>query len=104
MSKSQTEIYYLRSEINRRLLDENKSRLTIECRKYKIPSVYAIDILKYIYPQIRQTTLIPKVVVEWISNEYLLDEQLKRKNLEKIPTELQSQYKKYRVGREIKIK
>lgn len=104
MEKSIAEISYFENAISRMLINDNAELLTVECRKYKIPSAYVIDILKYIYPDIRQTSRIPKIVIKWIDDEYLIDRSLKEKNLEKIPDNLKSKYSKYRVGREIKVR
>lgn len=104
MEKSLTRVNYLENIISYMLRDEDTNLLTVECRKYKIPSAYVIDILKYIYPDIRQTSRIPKIVIKWIDDEYLIDRSLKEKNLEKIPDDLKSKYSKYRVGREIKVR
>ncbi len=79
MEKSIAEISYFENAISRMLIDDNVELLTIECRKYKIPSVYVIDILKYIYPDIRQTSKVPTIVIKWIDDEYLIDKNLKEK-------------------------
>lgn len=104
MKKSIARTSYLRKRIDSLLESEETERIVIECRKYKIPSAYAIEIIKYIYPNPRQTSYCPKVVIKWISDEYLIDEHLKEKNLSKIPEQERPKYEKYRVGREIKVR
>ncbi len=104
MKKSQNRVLYLRKRINELLDNEETELLTIECRKYKIPSAYVIEILKYIYPDVRQTSRIPKVIIQWMYDEYLIDKELKEKNLAKIPDDEKKYYSKYRIGREIKVR
>lgn len=102
--ESNSEVKYLRDMIYPIAESYGKERLMIECRKYKIPSAYALEIIKYIYPDIRQTSYCPVLVIKWLNDEYLIDEQLKSKNLAKIPVEERKKYLKYRVGREIKVR
>lgn len=99
-----SEIKHLRDRIDSLVEPHGEERLTIECRRYNIPSIYALEVIKYIYPNLRQTSLCPKLVVKWLSDEYLIDEKLKQKNLAKIPEYERSKYMKYRVGREIKVR
>lgn len=102
--ESNPEVKFLRDMISLIVEPYGKERLTIECRKYKIPSAYALEIIKYIYPDTKQTSYCPILVIKWLNDEYLIDEHLKKKNLAKIPDEEKQKYQKYRVGREIKVR
>lgn len=102
--KSYSEISYLIDKIDFLLRNSERERLMVECRKYKIPSAYAIEIIKYIFPDMRQTAKIPTIVVKWINDEYLLDKRNREKYLSKIPACDLPKYKKFRIGREIKVR
>lgn len=102
--RSYSEINYLIEQIDFLVSNSEHERLMTECRKYKIPSAYALEIIKYIFPDTRQTTIVPIIVVKWINDEYLLDTRNKDKYLSKIPEKELAKYKKYRVGREIKVR
>lgn len=104
MNKSVGEIQYFKKSLSYMLKHEQKERIMTECRKYNLTSAYAMDIIKYIDPKARQTSFLPKIIIQWINDEYLMDSRLKEKNLLKIPKEEQSKYNKYRVGREIKVR
>lgn len=104
INQSNSEIQYLREMIDSIVEPYGKESLMVECRKYQIPSIYALEVIKYIYPSIKQTSACSKLVVKWLSDEYLTDEKLKEKNLAKVPDDERSNYLKYRVGREIKVR
>lgn len=102
--KSNSEIKYLREKIDSLVQPYGNERLMIECSKYKMASIDALEILKYVYPGIRQASSCPKLVVKWINDEDLTNARIKNKNLSKVPDDERSKYLKYRVGREIKVR
>ncbi len=104
MGMSKKKVVYLRGQIDSLLKDDEQYRLTTACRIYKIPSAHAIEILKNIYPGIRQNSFVSLTVIEWINDKRLLDSSNKEKYLKRIPEKEQKYYKKYRVGREIKVR
>ncbi len=104
MYKSSNEIIYLQKRINQMIKNADSERLMIECRKYGLPSAYAIEIIKYIIPDAKQNSRVPTIIVKWINDEYLLDNRNKDKYLKRIPDDELKKYKKYRVGREIKVR
>ncbi len=104
MMKSNNRLVFLRRQIDNYTTNSKTNRLMLECRNYHITSAYAIDILKHIYPNIKQSSTVPVIVVEWINDEYLLDKNNRVKHLNKIPEDEVSKYEKYRTGREIKVR
>ncbi len=104
MMKSNNRLNFLRKQIDNYTSNSETNRLMLECRNYQITSAYAVDILKHIYPNIKQSSTVPIIVIEWINNEYLLDKNNRTKYLNKIPDDEVSKYEKYRAGREIKVR
>lgn len=104
MGKSRVEVEFLQ-HMNSQLLSNAESNvLSVECRMHNISSVSAVEILKYIFPRVRQTSKVPCVVVQWLADEHLTEQQQKEKYLRRLSKAERKKYSKYRIGREIKVR
>lgn len=103
-SKTNSELEWLINENNRMLEQSDKCMLTSACRQEGISSVSAIEVLKYFDKRLKPTTMIPRVLVQWIVDVELLDTQKRQKFLKKMSKADRNKFEKYKVGREIKVR
>lgn len=95
---------HLIDNIKSMLENSRKDVLSNQCRKHKFTSIEAIQVLKYIIPKLSSTTRIEVEYVEWLHDTKIIGAVNREKYLKRISKEERSEFEKYRVGREIKIR
>ncbi len=101
---TKSEIMHLNQTITEKLKYSEMVVLATECRKYGIVSIDAVEVLKYIDPRVRTTARVPVEYVNWLVDTKLTDKAKKDKQIESLKPSEKDKYRKYRIGREIRVR
>lgn len=99
-----SEIQHLNQIITEKLKYSKMVVLATECRKYGIVSIDAVEVLKYIDPRVRTTARVPIEYVNWLADTKLTDKAKKDKQIANLKPSEKEKYRKYRIGREIRVR
>ncbi|MFV0392828.1 MAG: hypothetical protein ACK5LC_00310 [Coprobacillaceae bacterium] len=101
---TKSEIMHLNQAITDKLKYSEMVVLATECRKHGIVSIDAVEVLKYIDPRVRTTARVPVEYVNWLVDTKLTDKSKKEKQIEGLKPSEKDKYRKYRIGREIRVR
>lgn len=101
---TKSEIMHLNQTITEKLKYSEMVVLATECRKHGIISIEAVEVLKYIDPRVRTTARVPVEYVNWLVDTKMTDKSKKEKQIDNLNPNEKDKYRKYRIGREIRVR